>query len=76
MRSLTQAAINSQRIKEDIMYHPDITTAIARQHRAELMTEARNTRMAREARTARHTAGTTPQAGRRGWARMIPAPGR
>jgi hypothetical protein len=58
------------------MYHPHITTAIASQHRAELRDQAGNTRLAREARNARHAAGIAPRADRRGWARLIPNPAR
>lgn len=56
------------------MYHPDITAAIARQHYADLMTEAKHAKLAREARSARHTTGTAPRTGRRAWVRLIPQP--
>jgi hypothetical protein len=59
--------------KEDAV-HPDITTAIARRRRTELIAEARSSRLARAARTARRAGGTEPQPGRSGWARLIRNP--
>jgi hypothetical protein len=41
---------------EEIIMHPDITTVIARQRRAELAARARTFRLARQARIARRAA--------------------